>query len=155
MPVSTGKLERAMNSLTVGTVQAMDRKKRDRLIEGLAEREEQFKIEVSGRGEEFPEWTKVELTFESVFVDGTGNRDSEFDRPVFTYGYYVPVGGPVGLDACITEWNVNDRSETTGCVMWIGARATDVARKFKAEIHAVFQGYGMPPDPYGDISDTN
>lgn len=154
MGIQTGKLQSAMRGLTIGTVRAMDRKKKDRLIEGLAEREEQFKIEVSGRGEEFPVWAKVNIKFANVFVDGTGQRDSEFDRPFYSYGYVVPVGGPVGIDACVTDWNVNDRGETTGCVMWVGARATDVSRKFRAEVHAVFQGYGMPPDPYGDIPDT-
>jgi len=155
MGIQTGQLENAMRGLTIGTVRALDNKKKDRLIEGLAEREEQFKIEVNGRAEEFPVWTKVEINFRNVFVDGTGQRDSDFDRPTYTFGYVVPVGGPVGMDACITAWNVNDRGETVGCVMWLGARATDVPRKFKAEVHAVFQGYGMPPDPYGEIPDSN
>lgn len=142
------QVEDSFASLTIGTVKAIDESKRQRLFEGLAEREEQFKIEVTGRGEEFPSWSSVTLEFETVFVDATGQRDSEFDRPHFYYGAYVPVGGPVGLIACVTAWTTNDRNETTGCRLSIGAQATDVARTFSGELHAVFQGYGAPVNVY-------
>lgn len=154
MAISTGKLQRSMKHLTIGTVKRMDAKRQDRIAEGLAEREEQFKIPVAGRGEEFPEWVKVELEFESVFVDATGQRHSDFEQPIITYGYTIERGGPVGVDVCLTEWNVNDRNETIGCVLWVGARATDIARKFRGEVHVIIQGYGMPPAPYGDIPDS-
>lgn len=150
----TGQLERAIRSLTIGTVKAMDSRKVQRRLEGLTEREEEYQIEVSGRGEEFPSWSEVHIQFENVYVDATGQRDSDLIRPHFYYGAYVPVGGPIGLMACVTRWDVNSRNETTGCMLSIGAVATDVARKFRGELHAVFHGYGAPQDVYGDLTGT-
>lgn len=147
------KLGQAMNALTIGTVKAMSRAQEQRALEGLMEREEQFKIAVSGVAEEFPGWSDpIEITFGTVFVDGTAHRDSPYDRPHFTHGAYIEEGGPVGLLGCIVEWITNDRNETLGCKLCIGPVATDVARTFKGEFHARFQGWGAPVDSYGDMS---
>lgn len=143
------QVEESLASVTIGTVRSIEGAKAQRALEGLAEREEQLKIDVSGNAEEFTTWVEVEIEFETIFVDATGQRDSDFVTPHFYYGSYVPVGGPVGLVACVTEWVTNDRNETTGCTLAIGCQASDVARKFKGELHAVFQGYGVPVDDYG------
>lgn len=142
------QIEDSMNSMTIGAVRSIEGARAQRALEGLAEREEQMKIAVSGQAEEFNSWTTVEIEFETVFVDATGQRDSDFTRPHFYYGSYVPVGGPVGLVACVTEWKTSDRNETWGCNLAIGCQASDVARKFQGELHAVFQGYGVPADIY-------
>lgn len=146
------QVDESFAALTIGTVRAIDEAKRQRMFEGLAEREEQLKIEVTGRGEEFPSWAYADIEFETVFVDATGQRDSDFDKPHFYYGAYVPIGGPIGLIACVTRWDTNDRGEVTGCRLAIGAQATDVASNFQGELHAVFQGYGAPADVYDSDS---
>ena len=145
-------LAQSMRSLTIGTVKSMSAAQRQRDLEGLIEREDQFKINVSGRGEEFPAWTEVEIMFGVTFVDASGQRDSPYDRPHFTYGVEIEQGVPVALDACVIEWNVNDRNECVGCTLAIGPRSTDVARTFRGALHARFQGYGVPADPYGDTA---
>lgn len=151
MPKPTlGGVRDSIDALQIGTVRGINARQRQRELEGLMEREDQFAIEVSGRGEEFPSWTTVTLNFDVHFVDATGQRDADFDRPIFSYGAYIPVGGPVGLLACVTRWDIGKQNETTGCQLAIGAVATDQARKFRGEIHAVFQGYGAPKDAYGD-----
>lgn len=153
MSVDEGRLERAFRGLLIGTVQRVEQAKRQRGLEGLAEREERYAIQVSGRGEEFPSWHEVHVRFGIEFVDATGQRDSWLTRPHFTYGATVEVGGPVGLHACVTRWDVTDRNEVTGCMLAIGAVATDVARKFRGELHACFQGYGAPAERvYGDVT---
>jgi hypothetical protein len=146
----TGRLDRSIQALTLGRVRGESEAKRQRQLEGLAEREDQFSIAVTGRGEEFPAWTETHINFNVTFVDATGQRDVPFDRPHFTYGVYIEDGGPVGLLACVTRWDVNTRNEVTGCMLSIGAVATDYARTFRGELHARFQGYGAPVEAYGD-----
>jgi hypothetical protein len=150
MSVDFGQMERTMRSLTIGGVRRASHRAMPRELEGLREYEDQFKIGVSGRGEEFPAWTEAHLKFNIDFVDATGQRDAPFDRPHFTYGVYIEEGGPVGLIACITRWDINGRNETTGCMIAVGAVATDYARTFRGELHARFQGYGAPTEQYGD-----
>lgn len=151
-PVDFGQMDRTFRGMTIGAVKAQNRAKAQRELEGLDEREDQFKIEVAGRGEEFPSWTQVHLNFTVEFIDADGQRDSDFDRPHFTYGVEITNGGPVGLIACVLRWDVGKKNQTTGCVLGIGAVATDVARKFSGSLHARFQGYGAPAEAYGDPS---
>lgn len=141
-----------MTGLMIGTVKRMDSARAQRQLEGLQEYEERFAIDISGRGEEFPEWDEVHIKFGIDYVDATGQRDSWIVRPHFTYGAYIGHGGPVGIMACVTRWDINDRNETTGCMLSMGAVATDVARKFRGEVHACFQGYGAPTESYGDLT---
>jgi hypothetical protein len=150
MSVDFGRLDRTFKALNIGQVKGAAQRQRQRDLEGLLEYEDQFKIGVSGRGEEFPEWTSVRLKFNINFVDATAQRDMPYDRPHFTYGVFIERGGPVGLMACVTEWWTNNRNETLGCTLAIGAVATDVARTFQGELHARFQGYGAPVEQYGD-----
>lgn len=154
MAVPTGNSSRAVRGLTLGVLSAAARLKAQRELEGLAEVEENIKVDVVGRAEEFPIWTQVFIEFETVFIDASGQQDTEFDRPHFTFGGVCEEGGPVGLLACVTQWEVNDRDEVTGCVLGVSAVATDHARKFRGELHARFQGFGMPADAYGGQTET-
>lgn len=149
----TGQTARAVRGLTLGVLKASDRAKEQRQLEGLAQIEEQIKVDISGHAEEFPSWTELHLEFETVFIDASGQRDTEFDRPFFTYGSFVEIGGPVGILAQIRAWDVNDRNEVTGCVLAVSAVATDSARTFQGELHACFNGYGMPEDAYGGLTE--
>lgn len=149
MAVDTGQTARAVRGLTLGVMKAADRAREQRELEGLADVEENIKIDVAGRAEEFAAWTRLAIDFETVFIDASGQRDTEFDRPHFTYGAAITKGGPVGLLACVTDWEVNERDEVTGCIIAISAIATDTSRTFQGELHAKFQGYGAPADAYG------
>jgi hypothetical protein len=149
----TGQVERAVAGLTISVLKGQKKAEEARLAEGLAETEEQLKLEISGRAEEFPIWTDLRIKFGTVFLAAPGQRDSEYDRPHFSYGYEVTEGGPVGLDACVTEWLVNDREETVGCKLAVGPRATDYGTRFRGLIHARFQGYGAPVDVYGNMGE--
>lgn len=146
----TGLLDRSMRALHIGTVQGASQRRMQRELEGLAERQDQFLVPVVGRGEEFPVWSEVHINFNITFVDATGQRDVPFDRPLMTYGAVVEEGGPVGLLACVTRWDTNRRNEVTGCMLSIGAVATDHARSFRGELHVSFEGYGAPTEAYGD-----
>lgn len=133
-----------MRGITLGTVtdlrKAEDRAERD----GLIEREEQFQIAISGTAEEFLAWQQTDVKFGTVFIDATGQRDSELTQPHFTYGAQIDSGVPVGIMACVLEWNTTARNETIGCKLAIGVAASDRTVKFKGSLHASFQGFGQP-----------
>lgn len=149
MGVDTGQTSRAVRGLTLGVMKAAARAREQRELEGLADIEENIKVDVHGRAEEFAVWTRLQIDFETVFIDASGQRDTEFDRPHFTFGGETIKGGPVALQACVTDWDINDRDEVVGCVLAIAATSTDLSRTFQGILHAKFQGYGMPADAYG------
>jgi hypothetical protein len=142
------RIEKALKGITLGTVTdlkaAEDRAQKD----GLIEREEQFQIAISGIAEEFLDWQVVEIKFGTMFVDATGQRDSELERPHFTCGAEITQGDPVGIMACVTEWKVTDRNETIGCKLAIGVAASDQRVKFAGFLHANFQGFGLPRNTF-------
>lgn len=144
-----------MQGLTIGVAKSTADYIKQKDLEALQEVDEQFQIEIEGRAEEFPIWDQVKLKFNTRFIDATGQRPSPFDKPHFTYGAEVNTDTthkPVGVMACVTEWNVNDRGETVGCTVSVGAVATDLSTKFKGWVHCTFQGWGAAPESiYGDV----
>lgn len=149
------RLERAMKGITIGVVRSTEDRKAQRSLEGLEDREERLVIGIEGRAEEFPAWDEVEVTFATVFVNGTGMRDTELIRPHITYGGVCEHGGPVGFMATVMEWKTNKRDETIGATFAIAAVATDEARTFRGEVHITVTGYGAPADAYGDGLDSD
>lgn len=137
-----------MARIMLGTVTNLSKAQEEAEKDGLIERDEQFQIAVSGVAEEFVTWEEVSLRFGNLFTDATGQRDSDLERPHFTYGAETIVGGPVGLLACVTEWTTNERNETIGCKLGIGVLATDRATKFRGFVHANFQGFGLPRNTF-------
>lgn len=151
-PVELGQMDRTMKGLTIGRVQGQNARKVQDELEGLLEREDQFKVEISGRAGEFPVWQEVHLVFNVEFIDPSGQRETDFERPFMTYGSYIERGGPVGVLATVTRWDVGKKNQTTGCMLAISAVSTDHARKFRGEVHVRFQGFGAPTEAYGDPS---
>lgn len=151
-PVELGQMDRTMKGLTIGRVQGQNARRAQDELEGLLEREDQFKIEVAGQAGEFPEWSEVHLVFNVEFIDPSGQRETDFERPFMTYGSYIERGGPVGILATVVRWDVGKKNQTTGCMLAISAVSTDQARKFRGEVHVRFQGFGAPTEAYGDPS---
>jgi len=138
------RLEQSMKGITLGTVRDLKAAEDAAQKDGLIEREEQFQIGISGRAEEFLDWETVDIKFGTCFVDATGDRDSELDRPIFVYGAEIETPTPVGIMACVMEWRTTERNETIGCKLAIGVAASDRSVRFKGTVHASFQGYGQP-----------
>jgi hypothetical protein len=147
----TNQLSRAMDSITIGAVRDLRRLDEQRAAEGLKEVEEQFQITISGRAEEFAAWQFAQVKFGLVFVDGTGQRDSELVTPHFTYGAELLTSTPVVLSAAVMTWQTNNRGETVGAKLGIGVMATDLATRFRARLHASFQGWGQPSSTFQDM----
>lgn len=138
------RLERSLKGITLGTVTDLRKAEERAYRDGLIEREEQFQIALSGVAEEFLDWDTVDVKFGTMFLDASGQRDSELERPHFTYGAEIETAVPVGILACVLEWDTTARNETIGCKLAIGVAASDRATKFKGFLHANFQGYGQP-----------
>lgn len=144
------RLEKAMKGLTIGVVQDLQEWERIRTTDSLREIEQQFWIDFSGRAEEFASWSEREIEFEQHYVDATGQRDSPFDRPHFTYGAVIDTPTPVGVLAVVMEYKTNDRNETIGATVAIGILATDRAVNVRGRVNLTFQGYGQAPSGFAD-----
>lgn len=139
------RLGRALQGLTIGVVNDLQDFEKLRKQDGLREIEQQFWVEFSGVAEEFAQWQETSIDFDQFFVDATGNRDSPFDRPHFTYGYVLDSPTPVGILAGVMRYRVNQRGETVGAKVAIGVLSTDQTVKIRGRVNLTFQGYGQAP----------
>lgn len=144
------RIERSFKAIRIGAVRDVQRLQKKAEADGLIERDEQVEVAVSGFAEEFFSWQELDVTFATVFVDATGQRDSPLTRPHISVGaeLYTPV--PVALTAVVMSWKTNDRNETLGATVAIGVSSTDNATKFKGAVHLTFEGYGQPLNTFSD-----
>lgn len=142
--LQVNRLDKALKGLAIGVPRNLQEAQERAYKDGLIEREEQFQIAIGGNAEEFFAWSVVEVKFGTLFVNATGNRDSELEVPHFTYGASIETDSPVGVLAAVMEWKTTDRLEIIGCDLAIGVAATDRATRFKGFLHATFQGFGQP-----------
>src|SRR5688500_15050978 len=106
-------LQRSINALHIGRVHAAGELQHQSTLEGIQEWEDQFKVDVGERAEEFPIWGLTETKFNIDFINAVGQRDLPFERPHFTYGAYVEQGGSIGLLACVTAWQTDGNDSPT------------------------------------------
>jgi len=139
-----------MQGLTIGIVRDQQEFEDQIRVDGLQEKEQQFWVEIAGRAEEFASWAVKEIEFEQHYVDATGQRDSPFDRPHFTFGGVLDSPTPVALFAMVMEYIVNKRNETVGAKVAIGILATDRSTKVKGRVNLTFQGYCQAPSGFAD-----
>lgn len=139
-----------MKGLTIGVVRDQQDFENQIKVDGLQEQEQQFWIEVAGRAEEFASWAIKEIEFEQHYVDATGQRDSPFDRPHFTFGGVLDSPDPVALFATVMEYVTNDRNETVGAKVAIGISSTDKSTNVKGRVNLTFQGYCQAPSGLAD-----
>lgn len=151
MPEPQGnRIQKALNALSIGTVEGLREAEKKFKYEGLQEVEEQIWLEFSGRAEEFAAWVTKEVEFVQHFIDATGNRDSPFDRPHFTYGIVLDSPTPVAVYAAVMHYRTNERNETVGAVIAIGVMATDRSASVKGRVNLTFQGYAVEPSGLDD-----
>jgi hypothetical protein len=147
---SLQRLERSIKQLRIGAVRDMEGRQKRAQADGLIEREEQYHIAVSGLAEEFFNWSTFEIKFATLFVDGTGQRDSPFDRPHVLVGSELYSPTPVALQAVVMGWKTTDRNETMGATVAIGVASSDKPTQFKGAVHLTFQGFGQPSNTFSD-----
>jgi hypothetical protein len=146
MPPPDGdRLASALQGLTIGVINDLKDFEKLREKDGLREVDQQFWLEFSGQAQEFAQWQEAWVMFDQFFVDATGNRDSPFDRPHFTYGSVIDSPTPVGVLATVMEYKVNQRGETVGAKVAIGILSTDQPVRVRGRVNLTFQGYGQAP----------
>lgn len=146
----TNRLQKAMRGLTIGVVRDLQDFEKQAKLDGLQEIEQQLWVDFSGRAEEFASWATRDIEFEQHYVDATGQRDSPFDRPHFSYGAVLETPTPVAVFAVVMEYKVNERNETVGAKIAIGILATDRSVNVKGRVNLTFQGYGQAPSGLAD-----
>lgn len=141
---NVNRLQKAMQGITIGVVKDTQARRDKILRDGLQERVEEIRLPIAGSAEEFPAWSETTVRFQTNFVNATGQRDSPFTTPHFSYGAYLTTSTPVGIFAVVMEYTTNGREETIGARIAVGVAATDQPTRFRGEVHCTFTGYGQP-----------
>lgn len=149
------RLQKAMKGIVIGTVQDLQDFEKEAKLNGLQEVEEQLWVDFAGRAEEFAAWSMKELEFVNHFVDATGQRDSPFDRPHFTFGSVVDTPTPVVVSAVVMAYKTNERNETVGANVALGILASDLSVNVRGRVNLTFQGYGQEPSGLSDDIGVN
>ena len=155
--VSTHRVQRSLAALSVNAQRAYLEHERQRSQLSGGEAELQFKSSVSGTVGATPAWDYVDVTFPRPVAPALDRRESQFDRPLFTYGWERISGPPLFLTAFVDRWRMSDDGDglVLGARVGIGAvvpNADDV-RRFTAAVHLTFQGWANP-DLNDDLEGT-
>lgn len=143
--VREGRLGRSMGALAFGVVRDITAKQARLAPSKLDEREQQFQIDISGDADATIAWRQIDLKFRVLFVNATGQRDSPYTLPTFTYGASISSGTPVMVTACVLKYAIEHDESVTGCRIAVGAASIGQgAIGFRGKLHACFQGYGAP-----------
>jgi hypothetical protein len=143
--VTTHRVQRSLAAMTVNAQRAYrahDEQQRE--LSG-GETELQFKSSVSGTAGAIAAYDYVNVSFPRPIVAALDRRDSQFDRPLFTYGWERLSGPPLFLTAFVDRWRTSADSDELciGARVGIGAvtpGSLDVSR-FTASVHLIFQGW--------------
>lgn len=159
MSTAHHSLQRTLTRMTIGVARELEARKKQNEYAALTEREQQFKVPISGIASFRAAWAEVELAFDIEFVIATGQRQSPFTEPLITFGYeltnYIE---PVAVVAHKKRWKKNDRLDVTGCTIAIGAWVpndlTDDLTPWRGFLHVSVQGYGAPVETDFDVGDA-
>lgn len=169
MSVRTGQLDRGLSALSLDADRDAQAARDERDRTALKERVEQYQVPIEALVGAMPGHAEVDIDFRAPFIAAPEQRDSDFDRPHFAFGYELVSGRPVTLTAHIASWKVNDEL-TTGCVVHLTAVDHGLAdwqwneswqrfdylvsgtrEKRKLRAHLTFQGFGSTaPDADDD-----
>lgn len=145
MSTSRHAVSRAVQQLAVGATVDLERRRALTGADALGEIIHQFQVPVSGTCDELPTWANVPLSFAAAFHDATGQRDSPYAEPNFTYGVMLTSATPVVVCAAVMSWTRRtDHDAIIGAVVAVGVFNPDGKTDFDGYVHLSFQGYGAP-----------
>lgn len=140
---------RAIADLTVGVAKSTEARRRREAELGLTESWQQFHVPLSGSAGTLPSFVYVDVEFDYGFHYAPGQRDSDLERPHFSFG--SECDGEVDLGANVSEWNVDsDTGAYLGATVRLSAIAADET-SFTGTAHLTFQGFSAPDD-VGDVT---
>lgn len=154
MTLATSAIHRSLGKLAISVQKASDRRRAEKAAEGLAEVDQQFQVDLSGRAGELT-WQTVTIDFDEMFVDASGQRDADLDEPHFTYGATMQKGPPLIISAHVSDWATDAQGNFTGAAVRIGVwnplaiaqTEGELGSPFLARLHVNFQGFSVPHDP--------
>lgn len=140
MSKSMHQLQRAMSEITLQAVQSTrERDARDYQM-GLGEHEEQFQIPLTGTAGRTPGFAEIEIGFDHHFFYAPAQRDSDLDRPHFTFG--SECAEPVIIQACVKEWNIRESNGAIrGATLRVSVMAAGTVAFEDAVLNVTFQGF--------------
>lgn len=148
MGVEHGALERSLRGLSLGVIRDVEREKAKFSDVRLQEGRQEFQVPIQGTAYQGVVWGQVALKFDFVFHNATGQRDSPYTRPQFTYGVVIEKADkdapavPI-IVSCLCEYDVDERESTRGAVIHVGVHSpTATPRDFEGFLHVTFSGYG-------------
>lgn len=154
MSVHENAVGRAVAALSLGAVRETQRREARRRNMGLEEMDLQFQVAISGDAGTQADWDTFSIDFDFPFYYAPGNRDSDLDRPHFTFGAVVEDGSPVVVSACVTGWQLNEETQgVTGATVAVCAVAPGTSQpvSFGGYVHLNFQGYAGVAEDETDI----
>ena len=153
----THSLARSVRRLAVGVVRDMNDRQAGTAIAGVAEREEQFQLAVSGIATDYPAWASTLLPFDTEFVRDSAQRDSSLLRPQVYFGYELTtlerLDGPMWLPATdaavvmagvVRDWQIVGPNLINGVRLVLSAHAPGDELRFTGFVHVTVQGFGTP-----------
>jgi hypothetical protein len=159
MTVETNVVQRAVQSITLGTISAFDQRRSADWEGALDEYDQQFRIDFRAIVNYRLIWVPVSVRFDVSFVDEPYRQSPYGITPQFTFGWeHVGVrdnlAGPDGLESqpvmvtcCVTGWSRNDDGTAcTGASLAIGMCNPGVRKNVlgAGKIHLNFEGYAAP-----------
>lgn len=137
-------LAKAVRALTVSPLAGYHTRERYRQVEGIGERIQEVSVLVSGTASSKPAWMNQEIDFPDPFYDAPGQRDSNFETPVFCSG--IVGRWDVFIAANVETWVRSEEEWFTGAILRIGIFSPGGKSSGSAEVHCRFTGYAGPSE---------
>lgn len=144
--VASGATQRAVMGMSIGAIKSWQDRRERVWKEALDEYDQQFQagfvIETNNTGA----WAELRINFNLAFVHDPTARDSDYDTPIFTYGFELTGGVPLFMSAWVKEWWKDQQSNVIGALLIVGGHNPASGKQVKCTgiIHLNFQGYGGP-----------
>jgi hypothetical protein len=142
--VTTHSLQRSLSALAINVVREDVQRERNLDAMRLAEGEQQFQIECSGKATGVVEWRDVYLNFTEALFCLEGERDNPAVEPQMWWGVKLDSPTPVHFSVCVMQWNTDENEAFTGARVSVGAFSLSGDVEFRGRLHVTFQGYGTP-----------
>lgn len=156
---SSTTLGRALSKMTVDTHKQMRSREDQNKYYKLTEREQQFQYGISGNVGLVPVETAIKIRFDHFFLYEYGYlRDSQLLEPQTHFGF-TKLSAPAGTVpyAHVASWIQDEDRNYVGAHVVVGVHnptiaasgaANVTATAFSGTLHASFQGFGAPIDPF-------
>lgn len=149
--VKTNALQRSLQAITIGSIEATHKRRDEYADAALQEIDQQFQVPISGTATPGEVAAGIiDCEFAAAMIDAYDERQAPFTAPTFTSGFVLTSPEPVILTAAVQRWFVRDEAYYYGARVRVFVWTPPIdwllrqPAKFAGELHMNFQGYGMP-----------